>query len=244
MTSLLPWSLPWPKRMWSEEREQTWCNLEQWLKLNYSGEVLMPAPLGEKKPAYTHSAGSWTWARYDWTCSQRSELAAKDVGILLRDLCVVDVDTVADADALEARFPELLAVPAEATARGRHYFFTRSATADKLGYYDGAKQRTPTVDFKTRAWGGGSGFVVVAPSTNKVRAVAMQPPVAHLLPDAYRPTPASAASSAGCARHGRCAPTARCLPSRMLCWTRWLRRATRPCASRCAFSPPAPRRRR
>lgn len=160
---------PWPQRTWKAEREQTWLKLEQWLKLNNSGDVLMPAPLGEKRPAYTHAAGSWTWARYDWAARNREMIASKDLGILLRDLCVVDVDTVADADALEARFPELLAAPAEATARGRHYFFVRSPLADSSGYYDGRAQRMPTVDFKTRAWGGGSGFVVVAPSTNKVR---------------------------------------------------------------------------
>jgi hypothetical protein len=165
MTSLLPW----PQRQWTSEREQAWLKLEQWLKINYSADVLMPAPLGEKRPAYTHSSGSWTWARYDWVARKRSNLTAKDVGVLLRDLCVVDCDTVADADALEARFPELLAAPAEATARGRHYFFARSQKADAHGYYDGAKQRTPNVDFKSRAWGGGSGFVVVAPSTNKAR---------------------------------------------------------------------------
>ena len=159
--------LPWQHRYWTGEREQAWCQLEQWLKLNYSGDVMMPAPSGEKRPAYTHAAGSWTWARYDWICRKRTALAGKDIGILLRDICVIDVDTVADADALEARFPELCAAPAEATARGRHYFFSRSAKADAEGYYDGAAQKTPTVDFKTRAWGGGSGFVIVAPSTNK-----------------------------------------------------------------------------
>ena len=164
MSSLLPWRY----RASTDEREETWRRLEQWLKLNYSTDVLMPAPLGEKRPAYTHAAGSWTWARYDWAVRERGALASKDVGILLRDLCVVDVDTAADAEALEARFPELRAAPAEATARGRHYFFARSHRADAHGYYDGPAQRTPAVDFKSRAWGGGSGFVVVAPSTNKV----------------------------------------------------------------------------
>jgi len=38
---------PWPQRNWKAEREQTWLKLEQWLKLNYSADVLMPAPLGE-----------------------------------------------------------------------------------------------------------------------------------------------------------------------------------------------------
>ncbi len=85
---------------------------------------------------------------------------------------MVDCDTAAAAEALELRFPELKDVPMEATARGRHYFFARSPLSDAHGYYDGAAQRAPAVDFKTRAWGGGSGFVVTAPSTNKVRACA------------------------------------------------------------------------
>jgi hypothetical protein len=92
--------------------------------------------------------------------------------LLLYDLCVIDVDTQADADALEARFPELAAAPMATTSRGRHYYFSRSPLADAHGYYDGAAQRTPNVDFKTRAGGGGSGFVVMAPSVNKARRAA------------------------------------------------------------------------
>ena len=92
-----------------------------------------------------------------------------DVGILLYDLCVIDVDTVHAADALEAAFPELAHVPMEVTARGRHYLFARSPLADAHGYFAGAAQRTPSIDFKSRAWGGGSGFLVVAPSAHKVR---------------------------------------------------------------------------
>lgn len=160
--------LPWPQRGWQGEREQLWVKLEHYLKLHLTANVLMPAPLGEKRPAYTHAAGTWTWARYDWVCRDQKAIAKHDLGLLVRDVIVVDIDTVKDADALESRFPELCTAPAETTARGRHYFFQRSAKADSDGYYDGPAQRIPAVDLKTRAWGGGSGFVIVAPSTNKV----------------------------------------------------------------------------
>jgi hypothetical protein len=141
-----------------------------WMKIHAPRDVLMPAPLGEKRPAHAHAAGAWTWARYDFV-SPNVLRGRKDVGLLLHDLCVVDVDTVAAADALEAAFPELTDVPMERTARGRHYYLARSPLADAHGFYDGAAQRAPGVDFKTRLWGGGSGFVVTAPSTNKVRGV-------------------------------------------------------------------------
>jgi hypothetical protein len=96
-----------PARAWTDERAQAGCQLEQFLKLNYSADVLMPAPTGEKYPMFTHAGGSWSWARYDWSLDLTCGFESKDDGILLRDICVVDVYSVADADALEAQFPEL-----------------------------------------------------------------------------------------------------------------------------------------
>jgi hypothetical protein len=86
---------------------------------------------------------------------------------------VVDCDCVGVADALERRFPVLLDAPMETTRKGRHYFFRRSALADARGYYDGARQRMASVDFKTRCETGTGGVIAVAPSTNKcwVRAL-------------------------------------------------------------------------
>jgi hypothetical protein len=51
-----------------------------------------------------------------------------DVGIVLACLVVVDVDSVEQALALEARFPVLHEVPMENTRRGRHYFFLRTVS--------------------------------------------------------------------------------------------------------------------
>ena len=186
-------------------RGTQWRCLETWLKVNHPSDVLMPCPRGEKRPAYTHGSGAWTWARYDWATYMEGDFRSKDVGILLHALCVVDCDTAADADALEARFPELLTAPMETTARGRHYFFQRSERADALGYYDGAAQRSPTVDFKSRAWGGGSGFLVVAPSTNKATKLRCTcfPAGSHLC------ALTRVSHRSGCARRGRRARTGR-----------------------------------
>ena len=89
--------------------------LAGWLKVHAPRDVLMPAPLGEKRPAHAHAAGRWTWARWDYM-EWSVQRGRKDVGVLLRDLCIVDVDTAAAADALEAAYPELTEVPMERTA--------------------------------------------------------------------------------------------------------------------------------
>ena len=144
------------------------ASLAAWLKVHSPRDVLMPAVRKEKRPGFAHAGGAWTWARWDWQ-AQTAEAAQYDCGLLLFDLCVIDCDTVEVADALEAEWPELAAAPMETTARGRHYYLLRSAKADTHGYYDGSAQRRTAVDFKSRTWGGTSGFVVTAPSANKAR---------------------------------------------------------------------------
>ena len=141
--------------------------LGTWLQRHFSRDVIMPCVPGEKRPAFAHAGGTWTWARHQWEWERYDRRKPRDIGLLLHDLCVIDCDTHEAAVALEARFPELVEAPMERTARGRHYFFARSAKCDADGYYDGSKQRGEQVDFKTRCTGGGSGFVVVAPSKDK-----------------------------------------------------------------------------
>lgn len=87
--------------------------------------------------------------------------------MLLKQLCVVDVDDLKIADELEKRFPYLKQVPTEQTIKGRHYWFIRSPLADAECFYDGAAQVIDRVDFKSVSAEGTSGFVVVAPSYGK-----------------------------------------------------------------------------
>eukprot|EP00798_Chlamydomonas_sp_ICE-L_P009874 gene9874-7758_t len=90
-----------------------------------------------------------------------------DAGVLLRQLCVVDVDNENLVKHLEEIFPILNHVPTEITRAGRQYWFLRSALAEEEEYYDGPAQRIPGVDFKSVAATGTSGFVVIAPSKGK-----------------------------------------------------------------------------
>jgi hypothetical protein len=91
----------------------------------------------------------------------------EDIGIVLQDLCVVDIDCMGIDREMNVRFPELSKTMCERTKKGHHYFFKRSKLADDGGYYDGAGQRIHKVDFKTICSNGTGGFIVVAPSKNK-----------------------------------------------------------------------------
>lgn len=90
-----------------------------------------------------------------------------ETGLLLSQLCCIDVDSTAVANELENRFPVLQQAAMETTAQGRHYLFSRSARCDSHGYYDGSRQRNSRIDFKTRCSSGTQGFLVVAPSPGK-----------------------------------------------------------------------------
>ena len=145
--------------------------LEETLALLAPNDVMMPiARGGAKHPMFPHRDSRWTREMFRAFVVSRVSggvSGAFDVCVLLKDLVVIDVDSVAVADALEAEFPILNDVPTEATRRGRHYWFRRSAVCDERGYYDGAAQVREKVDFKTRTATGTAGVIVVAPSTGK-----------------------------------------------------------------------------
>ena len=97
---------------------------------------------------------------------------------MLHDLVVVDVDSVAQARALEARFPVLLTVPRESTRKGMHYYFRRSEACARDGHYDGPAQVEAGIDFKSICRTGTGGVVVCAPSTDKAWLTGLQPSAA------------------------------------------------------------------
>ena len=142
--------------------------LASYLKHEAPRDVFMPCAKGSKAPLYPHKGDVWNWSDFDTFAKQhKSYFRHYDVGLLLKDLCVIDVDSVQQAMILERDFPELKSVPCEATCKGRHYFFRRSALADNEGFYDGPAQVERGIDFKTISQHGTSGFVVIAPSTGK-----------------------------------------------------------------------------
>lgn len=152
--------------------------LRDFLRSKYPADVLMPTVPGTKRPRFAHSHDRWTWDKFDSSMATAGPGETSDVGVLLRDLCVVDVDDEDTARRLEARFPALFEAPLEKTSRGAHYWFERSPLAESRGYFDGAAQRETGVDFKSVCASGTSGYVVVAPSQGKrwVRPLWIHPP--------------------------------------------------------------------
>jgi Bifunctional DNA primase/polymerase, N-terminal len=161
-------------------------HLAYFLREQYPSDILMPLVPGEKRPLFAHkagaSSGAWTWDAWNqWfsslpfsslssstsVTSTSASTSTLDIGILLQELCVVDVDDDATAEQLEAEFPILAEVPMERTLHGRHYFFERSPLADLHGYYDARRPRHPNVDFKSVCRTGTAGVIAVTPSPNK-----------------------------------------------------------------------------
>eukprot|EP00798_Chlamydomonas_sp_ICE-L_P000393 gene393-1789_t len=123
----------------------TYPSTEASLRSNAYSDVLMPAI--QKRPMYKHKNMSWSWNRYN--SFKNDNRSITDIAVLLKTLCVVDVDSEKMAIELEQTFPYLGYVPMERTAAGRHYWFMRSEMADRCGYYDGPCQTMKGIDFKS-----------------------------------------------------------------------------------------------
>ena len=96
---------------------------------------------------------------------KEKEKATVDWALVLKDICVIDVDHMDVATELEARFPILLQSPTVQTKKGSHYYFKRSQLT-KTGYFDqqGFKNK---IDFKTITPTGTGGLIMVPPSSDK-----------------------------------------------------------------------------
>ena len=145
--------------------------LHDWLRSEANNKnILIPTSVGGKRPTRRYKDDVWTWEEYDKMVEleKKQQYQSKsDWGIILKDICVIDVDSPAVAASLEARFPELLLTPCAETKHGFHYYFRRSKLADDAKYYDGAGQRLNKVDFKSITRTGTGGFIVVPPSADK-----------------------------------------------------------------------------
>ena len=115
-------------------------------------------PLGTKKPLYKHAQGEWNWERL-YTHYKQTALQIDDgVGILLKDLAVIDLDTLEEVSRWESEWPVLNEVPMETTSKGKHYFFLRTPLCDELGLTDGPLSRT--ADLKSITATGTAGAIV------------------------------------------------------------------------------------
>lgn len=167
--------LPLRSKAWRDAVDR----LEDFLKENHPDDVLVPIAPAAKRPAVSHKApGAWSWQAWaQW----KADTSSFDVGILLRSLVVIDVDSESIALDLEKRFDVLTGAPMARTRRGRHYYFARSRRCDLEGYFDARSPVIPGVDFKTRTSSGTAGVIVAAPSTDKVWQRAPWSPEARMM---------------------------------------------------------------
>jgi hypothetical protein len=148
-------------------------SLARFLKEQHPRDVLIPLHPKKKQPLYPHKGGTWSWAEFDAffasaAASDGDEQKEETYGILLREICAIDFDDDALAEAFEAEFPCMAEAPMETTRKGRHYLFLRPPWADAVGYFDGARQIPGLdVDFKSVCSTGTSGVLSVAPSPGK-----------------------------------------------------------------------------
>jgi len=122
--------------------------------------TLMPVPCSEKRPMFPHAGDQWTQRKY-FEFEQTGK--AHELCALLYNLVVVDVDSFQLADKWEVLFPELVCAPCDKTPRGRHYWFRRSQYCDRFGYFDGAGQKVPMIDFKSITSKGTAGKIYPNP---------------------------------------------------------------------------------
>lgn len=96
--------------------------LDKFLNHYFHQDVLMPVLPGLKQPEFDYSNDKWTWERYHGWLETSGE---RDLGVLLKRLCVIDVDDSDVNDQLVHDFPVLNEVPCTVTNHGFHYWFRR-----------------------------------------------------------------------------------------------------------------------
>ena len=124
--------------------------LLDFLRTRFPRDVLIPCAVGAKRPLHKYAHGQWNWEQLD-SFVETSGAQQFDWAILLRDICVVDVDSPDVAAELEAAHPALRDAPCEKTRKGFHYFFRRSTRCDEQGFWDvcGPEPVTAGIDFKS-----------------------------------------------------------------------------------------------
>lgn len=137
----------------------------------YPNNVIIPCS-SHKAPLYPHKDGAYTW---NTIVDKNIQFADNgQIGVILKDLIVLDIDNQIEAKTMEDKFPFLKDVVSEFTTKGKHYYFKRTTLCDKLGIYDLSRcifdedgVTKKEVDCKTIATTGTGGIIIIAPSPNK-----------------------------------------------------------------------------
>jgi hypothetical protein len=137
----------------------------------YNANYIIPCGKN-KSPITAHKDGS-----YDWSKIYNEDdhiVFTKDgyVGIILKDLMVIDIDDKSLVTNWENMFPILKTVVSAETKKGKHYYFKRTELADAYKIYDKARclminDKKIELDIKTLCETGTGGIIIASPSPEK-----------------------------------------------------------------------------
>ena len=107
--------------------------LQAWLKEYAPENILMP--LRHKRPCKRHKNGAWSWDMYD------ARHPVKPVGILLKTLICIDIDSHALYEYLLQEHPDWFAVPyvKARTTKGYHLIWLRTGYCREMNIVDKAR---------------------------------------------------------------------------------------------------------
>ena len=155
--------------------KETMDKLFETMIKKYNKNVLIPCINKKKCPMYQHSNNT-----YDWDFIRDNNVSfTKDnnLGILLEDLIVIDIDNKETIIYLKELFPDIFDnedIVQEDTSKGKHYYFKRSELCEKYKMFDKAHYVNKEIDnykiiidVKTKCSTGTRGLVVCYPSPNK-----------------------------------------------------------------------------
>ncbi len=137
----------------------------------YPNNLIIPCA-GNKQPIHKHSTAPYTWEIIMQENTPVHFTEKSNVGIILKDLIVIDIDCETLIPFFEERFPIMKDVVQETTTKGKHYYFKRTTLCDTEGIYDTARAikidgKKVSVDVKTICSTGSGSIIICSPSPNK-----------------------------------------------------------------------------
>jgi phage/plasmid-associated DNA primase len=123
-------------------------------------------------PLFRHADGKYTWEFIEEPKNEVFFREKTNIGILLKDLIVIDIDDKDYIPIFERKFNILTEVVSEVTNKGKHYYFKRTPLCDELGIFTAVKPlqiegNIVDLDIKTIHSNGTASIIICDPSPKK-----------------------------------------------------------------------------
>jgi phage/plasmid-associated DNA primase len=125
-----------------------------------------------RSPIYKHKDFQYDWDFIEDRDNNVTFENGSNVGLIVNDLLVIDIDDKEYIDFFEEKFPYMKQVVSETTTKGKHYYFKRTKQCDDLEIYTLIKcitlnQKKIDIDCITKYSNGTGAIIIIAPSPNK-----------------------------------------------------------------------------